>query len=36
MKDVEYTIKSQKENVVCSDVLDFFELVDHEQLRQNG
>ena len=36
MKDVEDTIKSKEEDVVCSDILDFFEFVDHEKLWENG
>jgi hypothetical protein len=36
VKDVEDTIKSKEEDVVCSDILDFFEFVDHEELWENG
>ena len=32
MKDVEYTIKTQEENIVCSYVLDFFQFVYHKKL----
>ena len=36
MEDVEDTIESQEKYVMRSDVFNLFELVNHEQLRQNS
>ena len=36
MEDVEYTIQSEEEYVMGSDVLDFFKFVNHEELWQDG
>lgn len=36
VKDVEAAVKSQEQYVVCSDILDVFQSIDHEKLRQYG
>jgi len=36
MEDVESSIQSQKQNIVRCDILNIFQFVYHEKLRQNG
>lgn len=36
VEDVEASVQSQEQHVVCSDILDVFESIYHEKLRQDG
>jgi hypothetical protein len=36
VENIKDTIQAQKQHIVCSDVLNILELIDHEELGKNG